>query len=887
MSSFKKFLREQCEIQDFDGNRIPAYLPVILNDINDEWGKARYYWFPSKDKTGIDTSNPDLDFTKLIEWNKEKMRNTKPEGYFIWLKYIPNLAVLDLDDIKGIREDSFKNGIRCTPEELKKVLEKVYNDFPWLKTKPYTLSRTKGLPHFYLKINNLPTNYTKDVDIFNNKDYDFDLLKYGKQSAELLDGEIFNYQDKYEIPKSYDDKKYDTKYFNDVFVEEWDNIKKDFNLEKMDLIKVEKEREEQKKKKESSVKRINTEKDIRKVFQEYHNYHMDKTGSSILCDYSEWLNFGFMIVNELGEDGWDIYDEFCSKCECHKSCYNQENNRKWFERAVKHQKDKSDDKAITLGSYRYKIKSYGIFINDLHEKFEVYACSDVAKLFYDLWCKDYVKYIQETKKIYIYDDKKCLWIEKEGENEIMINLRDKIGYIYDNVYIKLADECRELDDNEKIKEKQQVQRKILKMKQQLGDTTFMKKVYYALEPLIKDANFINVMNKNGDYLPIKNGLKLCLKTGSLYMREKTDYFTFEIDINYNPTCSTTNVDRYMNSLFISKNPEEDNTEFKNFMQVLFGYFLTGNVSHRKVYILYGNGKNGKTTLINLIKKMLGQFFKTTNDDIVIADRRGNKQKTSPELFDLFGTRLVVVNELEDGEKINTKKMKNIRGKDELCGRNLFEKKIKTFHTQAKLIILTNHKPKIDVDDVASTDSICFIPFNARFNTQLTEEEQKFLDYCNTPEFLNEFFSWCVKGAIKSYKEVNENMKEPVQLEESKQQFFNECDDFGNFVNENYEIDINLFDENLKLFTKGKENRLVKVNDFYNEYVNHLQKEVEELKYKMPKKKDIMKKIDERFGNCIEKNRYKFIYKLVYKQIDEEEKKEDNNDDNELDELLNN
>ena len=579
MSSLKKFLREQCEIQDFDGLRIPAYLPCKLGK-GQEWT-----YIPAKRDLDIDMVGVQYDFNKVIEWNREKLKNESVDGYFIWLRFIPDLVVMDFDNVKGIQEESFKE-VKCDENKLKKVLENIYKDFPFLRTKPYTLSPNKGLPHFYLKVRDFPNKIKKTIDICPDSKYEIDILKWDKGCREKMDSEIYNYQEIYKI-----EDKLGNIYFNDAFSENWDKIKNYFNLEKMGLLEYEKEEKDKKEKKAKIDRRNNTEREIRRVFQEYHNYHLDKTGSVILCSYDEWINFGFMIINELGEEGWELYDEFCAKCNCGKGCYNYNNNRKWFDRALENKRDTKDDNAITIGSYIAKCKSYGIYIKSLKENYEAYTHLDVARLFYDMWCKKNVKYVPDTKSLYIYNEKKALWEEiaesQENSANVMIHLQDKVGIIYDNAFNQLMDDWKsdKNDNKEDIKEIQQKQRKILKMRQKLGDTSYMKSVYYNLKTLIEDSKFLDVINKNADYLPLKNGLVLNLRTGVVSMRTREDYFTFEIDMEYNPHSDFTYVNKYMDSIFKSLD-NKDNMEFKKFMQLLFGYFLTGNINHRKIYIFY-------------------------------------------------------------------------------------------------------------------------------------------------------------------------------------------------------------------------------------------------------------------------------------------------------------
>jgi P4 family phage/plasmid primase-like protien len=481
-------------------------------------------------------------------------------------------------------------------------------------------------------------------------------------------------------------------------------------------------------------------------------------------------------------------------------------------------------------------------------------------MFAEMWAQDNVKYHSNSKDIYIWDENKRVWFATNNINYVMNRLHDNVGIIWDKAITDISLEYSETENKDKEKELLKNLKTLKTQKGKLKDDNFTSKVWNKLVPLITDDNFDNIINKNKDYLPIKNGLKICLKNGEISKREREDYFSFEIPVEYKPNCDFTNVEKYVNKLFVSSSQQES-LDFVEWMRNLLGYFLTGHLTHRKIYIFYGIGCNGKSKFMKLFKKILGDFYNTGAEELLIADRKGNKSKTAPELMDLKHSRLVVINELEEKEKINTKKMKNIRGDDELTGRNLFEKKYSKFYTQAKVVLLTNKKPSLNMNDQANKDSICMIPFNARFYDKQTEEEKEFTKLYDTDanvynDFVNEFFTWVIQGSINSYNTIDKCMDEPIECQEEKEEFFEENDHLKHYLEETF--DTLTLDEWMKLDKK----QWITNSKFYKDFTAYCHNK----DYHIEKKK-LYIDLDAKFGKFIDNNdKSKCIPRIVYKTL---------------------
>jgi hypothetical protein len=70
----------------------------------------------------------------------------------------------------------------------------------------------------------------------------------------------------------------------------------------------------------------------------------------------------------------------------------------------------------------------------------------------------------------------------------------------------------------------------------------------------------------------------------------------------------------------------------DFLQKAFGYSLTGVTSEKAVFVLWGSGDNGKTTLLDLFRFLLSEYALLQIDTLMVKS-----QETNNTLSDLVET----------------------------------------------------------------------------------------------------------------------------------------------------------------------------------------------------------------------------------------------------------
>ena len=106
----------------------------------------------------------------------------------------------------------------------------------------------------------------------------------------------------------------------------------------------------------------------------------------------------------------------------------------------------------------------------------------------------------------------------------------------------------------------------------------------------------------------------------------------------------------------------------SFVKRYSGYTLTGITRERLLAILYGFGKNGKTTLVELLRDVMGDYATNTDTETLLMKRY---QGVGNDVAALKGARFVSAAEVEHGRRLAESKVKQLTGRDTVTARFLF------------------------------------------------------------------------------------------------------------------------------------------------------------------------------------------------------------------------
>lgn len=149
-----------------------------------------------------------------------------------------------------------------------------------------------------------------------------------------------------------------------------------------------------------------------------------------------------------------------------------------------------------------------------------------------------------------------------------------------------------------------------------------------------------------------------------------------------------------------------NKDRQDYLQRMCGYALTGITNEQVLLFLYGTGANGKTTFLETIAGVMGDYAEPAPIETFMASF-GDRHPT--EIAWLQGARLVISIEPDEGKLWNESKVKLLTGGDRIAARRMRQDFFK-FIPQFKLMIAGNHKPGLRTADEAMRRRLRLLPF---------------------------------------------------------------------------------------------------------------------------------------------------------------------------------
>jgi len=214
-------------------------------------------------------------------------------------------------------------------------------------------------------------------------------------------------------------------------------------------------------------------------------------------------------------------------------------------------------------------------------------------------------------------------------------------------------------------------------------------------------------------------------------------------------------------------------DIRAFLQRFFGYCLLGITIEQCLLFFYGAGRNGKSTLIDLIVELMGDYAVSMSIDSFAGDSRRAGAEATPDLARLPGARLVAASEPEMGVKLKDALIKALTGGEVISVRRLHQDFFE-LKPQFKIILSGNHKPVIHDD----SDGIWRRVFLVPFDVQIPEDE---VDQDLPVKLRREamgIFGWMVRGCLDY---LNGGLKVPDKIRMATAEYREESDPIGAFL----------------------------------------------------------------------------------------------------------
>jgi putative DNA primase/helicase len=348
-----------------------------------------------------------------------------------------------------------------------------------------------------------------------------------------------------------------------------------------------------------------------------------------------------------------------------------------------------------------------------------------AELFVSLFKSDYC-YDRYTRTWYKWGGN--YWIGDNGEG--VISDMDEVTKVYER-------EAKEASGG--VRREMERRITLLNTYQRRSHVLKLVAAKLALETDIRWDN-------NPWLMPCANGV-INLKTGEIVGGKPGDYLRSFCPTMYRGLMVT--CPRW--EKFLLEIMDGDKT-MVGYLRRLIGYTLSGTVSEGVFPVLWGRGRNGKGTMLEVLGKVLGDFATPVSSSLLLEQTyTRNSAAPSPDLMRLQGKRLVWASESDEDRKLSLSTVKWLTGNDSIVARPLKGMEI-SFRPTHTLFMISNHKLRVEVGDYAIWQRVHLIPFKLSFVDDPTNPYERKRDTDLMRRLINiediGILTWAVRGCME-------------------------------------------------------------------------------------------------------------------------------------------
>ena len=305
----------------------------------------------------------------------------------------------------------------------------------------------------------------------------------------------------------------------------------------------------------------------------------------------------------------------------------------------------------------------------------------------------------------------------------------------------------------------------------------------AKEAMIKECQHLNDIPASPedfdaytDFLNVQNGV-VNLRNGELMPHDSrlmlSKICNCEYDVKHNKP--------KMWLKFLDDITNGDKT-LQDYIHKCIGYSISGSNREQCAYFLYGMGNNGKSTFLDTISDMLGDYASNAQPDtIMLQSRLGSSGGgANSDIARLKSARFVTCEEPTEGVRLNEGLLKQLTGGSKITCRFLYGDEFE-YTPEFKIWVATNHKPVIRGTDVGIWRRIKLIPFEVNIPKEKVDKNLKYKLRQEFPQIL----AWAVEGCMKWQKE---GLEDPISVLDATRDYKQEMDLIAGFVEQCVIID---------------------------------------------------------------------------------------------------
>lgn len=280
-------------------------------------------------------------------------------------------------------------------------------------------------------------------------------------------------------------------------------------------------------------------------------------------------------------------------------------------------------------------------------------------------------------------------------------------------------------------------------------------------------------------LGVQNGV-VDLRRGVLSPGCPTQMISKQCSCEYDSEIDMSDWLQFLNDIY------NNDQELIDFVQLLFGYGITGNTTEHIFPFFLGRGRNGKSLLINTISRVAGSYAATVPCEIFLRDGQPKgANQANPAIMKHEGLRLAFSSEVEEGARFSAQAVKKMTGGDKLDGRDLYGAEWREFSPTHLSIMVGNHEPVPPAGDPAFWDRTFLIFHPVRFVKHEPDPDR--MERRADPDIEaklmtmdRQVLAWMVEGAVK-WDQGGRKIRPPASVLKMTEEYREDSDWISRFV----------------------------------------------------------------------------------------------------------
>lgn len=359
-----------------------------------------------------------------------------------------------------------------------------------------------------------------------------------------------------------------------------------------------------------------------------------------------------------------------------------------------------------------------------------------------------VKYSYISKKFYVYDG--VTW--KEDNQGLVHQLVDSmIESMKDEVVLASDD----LDEDEAAN---LLQKHIKNSRSNRAKKNIIEELKHNVSIMLDEFDSDDMLlNSANGYLE--------LNSGELQEHDRSKLFRKVTNAEYTETQAPDTWLSFLNDIF---NYDKD---VIHYIQKALGYSITGSSKEQTMFILLGNGRNGKSLFVNTVAEILGDY--STNMQASSLMVKNNSGSVNNDIARLAGARFVTSSEPNAGFVFDEGLIKQMTGDDQITARFLHQENFE-FEAKFKIWLATNHRPIIQGTDDGIWRRLAVIPFDVQIPEHKVDKDLKHKLMREAPGILD----WMMEGCLTWQRE---GLEQPKKIKDSVGEYRKEMDITDAFI----------------------------------------------------------------------------------------------------------